>query len=323
MGQELIRRSCRKVLFTTCSLLVQELLKAKRELELPKLLKRLSRVEALIVDEMGYVQQSREEMEVLFTLLAERYERGQRAADEQPAVLEVGDDLQGRDDDGGGDRPAGASQRDLGVEPVQLSPGDRQAFASVEEGGRDGAAVTHEHPNGPELGCIRIVDPAIVPEPPTRPPSGRRGSWGRACSATLRKPSPNQGILIVAKGENRLSPNSSFFSIPEIMDDTNATSSAYTPGPWVFDQATLDVDHLNGTGITEIYLQYGEDHRDEPQTRANGFLIAAAPDLMRELTHLLNCCELNLDEIEESTVERIKQADAAIAKAEGCPIAQS
>jgi IstB-like ATP binding protein len=28
------------------------------------------------IDEMGYVQQSREEMEVLFTLLAERYERG-------------------------------------------------------------------------------------------------------------------------------------------------------------------------------------------------------------------------------------------------------
>src|SRR5271169_6180281 len=31
---------------------------------------------SLIIDEMGYVQQSREEMEVLFTLLAERYERG-------------------------------------------------------------------------------------------------------------------------------------------------------------------------------------------------------------------------------------------------------
>lgn len=76
LGQDLIRRSCRKVLFTTCSLLVQELLEAKRDLKLPKLLKRLSRVEALIVDEMGYVQQSREEMEVLFTLLAERYERG-------------------------------------------------------------------------------------------------------------------------------------------------------------------------------------------------------------------------------------------------------
>jgi len=30
----------------------------------------------LVIDDLGYVQQSREEMEVLFTLLAERYERG-------------------------------------------------------------------------------------------------------------------------------------------------------------------------------------------------------------------------------------------------------
>ncbi len=30
----------------------------------------------MILDDLGYVQQSREEMEVLFTLLAERYERG-------------------------------------------------------------------------------------------------------------------------------------------------------------------------------------------------------------------------------------------------------
>ena len=29
-----------------------------------------------MLDDLGYVQQSREEMEVLFTLLAERYERG-------------------------------------------------------------------------------------------------------------------------------------------------------------------------------------------------------------------------------------------------------
>lgn len=66
----------RKVLFTTCNILVQELLLAKRELKLPKMLKRLSGYAALMVDDLGYVQQSREEMEVLFTLLAERYERG-------------------------------------------------------------------------------------------------------------------------------------------------------------------------------------------------------------------------------------------------------
>ena len=30
----------------------------------------------MLIDDLGYVQQSREEMEVLFTLLAERYEMG-------------------------------------------------------------------------------------------------------------------------------------------------------------------------------------------------------------------------------------------------------
>ena len=75
IGQELIHRGHR-VLFTTCSLLVQELLMAKRELRLARLLKRLAKFRPLILDDIGYVQQDREEMEVLFTLLAERYERG-------------------------------------------------------------------------------------------------------------------------------------------------------------------------------------------------------------------------------------------------------
>jgi DNA replication protein DnaC len=72
---ELVRAG-RRMLFTKCSLLVQELLKAKRDLELKELLRELSRWEGLVIDDLGYVQQSREEMEVLFTLLAERYERG-------------------------------------------------------------------------------------------------------------------------------------------------------------------------------------------------------------------------------------------------------
>lgn len=75
LGEQLIQRG-RTVLFATCGLLVQELLAAKRDLRLERLLKRLGSFEALIVDDLGYVQQSRDEMEVLFTLLAERYERG-------------------------------------------------------------------------------------------------------------------------------------------------------------------------------------------------------------------------------------------------------
>jgi DNA replication protein DnaC len=69
LAQQLIQQG-HSMLFTTCSLLVQQLLIAKRDLRLPKLIKQFSRFEGLIIDDLGYVQQSREEMEVLFTLLA-------------------------------------------------------------------------------------------------------------------------------------------------------------------------------------------------------------------------------------------------------------
>lgn len=75
IGQELIRQG-RRIYFSPCSLLVQELLIAKRDLKLARALKRLLKFDAVIIDDIGYVQQSREEMEVLFTLLADRYERG-------------------------------------------------------------------------------------------------------------------------------------------------------------------------------------------------------------------------------------------------------
>ena len=64
------------MLFTSCEMLVQELLIAKRDLKLSRLIKRYSRYEGMIIDDLGYIRQSREEMEVVFTLLAERYERG-------------------------------------------------------------------------------------------------------------------------------------------------------------------------------------------------------------------------------------------------------
>jgi len=50
-------------------------LAAKRDLRLKAELKKLDRYEVVILDDIGYVQQNREEMEVLFTFLAERYER--------------------------------------------------------------------------------------------------------------------------------------------------------------------------------------------------------------------------------------------------------
>ena len=63
------------VLFTPTATLVQRLLAAKRDLRLPQELAKLDRFDCLILDDIGYVQHDRDEMEVLFTLLAERYER--------------------------------------------------------------------------------------------------------------------------------------------------------------------------------------------------------------------------------------------------------
>src|SRR5581483_6140528 len=70
VAQELVRAG-RRLLFTTCGLLVQDLLAAKREYALKGALRRLEQWEGVLLDDLGYVQQSREEMEVLFTFLAE------------------------------------------------------------------------------------------------------------------------------------------------------------------------------------------------------------------------------------------------------------
>ena len=76
LAQELVVVRERKMHFTKCALLMQDLLAAKRDLRLSKEIKRLGRYEGLIIDDLGYIQQSRDDMEVVFTLLAERYERG-------------------------------------------------------------------------------------------------------------------------------------------------------------------------------------------------------------------------------------------------------
>jgi DNA replication protein DnaC len=63
------------VLFAPTYKLVQDLLAAKRDLALPRALRKLDIYDLLILDDIGYVQQSPEEAEVLFTMMAERYER--------------------------------------------------------------------------------------------------------------------------------------------------------------------------------------------------------------------------------------------------------
>lgn len=74
LGHALVE-SGHSVYWTPAYQLVQELLAARRDLRLPQALRRYDVFDALILDDIGYIQQSPEEAEVLFTLLAERYER--------------------------------------------------------------------------------------------------------------------------------------------------------------------------------------------------------------------------------------------------------
>jgi DNA replication protein DnaC len=74
IGHELVRQGLR-VYFTPAYALVQRLLAAKRDLRLEREVELLDRYDVVILDDIGYVQQTRDEMDVLFTFLAERYER--------------------------------------------------------------------------------------------------------------------------------------------------------------------------------------------------------------------------------------------------------
>ncbi len=74
IGHELVRQG-HSVVFASVAELVERLLEAKRDLRLARELRRLDRIECLALDDIGYVQHDRAEMEVLFALLAQRYER--------------------------------------------------------------------------------------------------------------------------------------------------------------------------------------------------------------------------------------------------------
>lgn len=74
LGREWCLRG-RPAYFTTASALVQDLLAAKRDLKLNSVLAKLDKFEALIIDDISYIPQNRDETDVLFVLMAERYER--------------------------------------------------------------------------------------------------------------------------------------------------------------------------------------------------------------------------------------------------------
>ena len=65
-----------KTRFVTCYGLVNELIEARQERMLQRLLQRYSRYDLLILDELGYIPFSKEGSELLFQVLAERHEKG-------------------------------------------------------------------------------------------------------------------------------------------------------------------------------------------------------------------------------------------------------
>lgn len=78
LAAALLREWClrgRKVFFSTASSLVQDLLAAKRDLKLNTVLKKLDKFEAVVIDDISYIPQDRDETDVLFVFLAERYEQ--------------------------------------------------------------------------------------------------------------------------------------------------------------------------------------------------------------------------------------------------------
>ena len=75
IARELILNKGCKVRFIPAVHLVQQLLVARRDLKLESLLRKLDAFDLIVLDDIGYIQQSRDEMEVLFTFLSERYER--------------------------------------------------------------------------------------------------------------------------------------------------------------------------------------------------------------------------------------------------------
>jgi DNA replication protein DnaC len=74
IGDALVRAG-RSVLFTPAFQLVQDPLAVKRDLALPSALRKLDAYELIVLDDIGYIKQRPDVVEVLFTLLAERYER--------------------------------------------------------------------------------------------------------------------------------------------------------------------------------------------------------------------------------------------------------
>ena len=75
--------------FTTAAALVQELMEARNERRLLNLQRQMSRLNLLIIDEMGFVPLSRTGAELLLEVFSQRYERGSVMVITQPPLRRV------------------------------------------------------------------------------------------------------------------------------------------------------------------------------------------------------------------------------------------
>ena len=75
IGHGLVEQSVR-VRYVTTTALVQELQVARTQLQLENTLQKLDKYRVIILDDFGYVKKSEQETQVLFELIAHRYETG-------------------------------------------------------------------------------------------------------------------------------------------------------------------------------------------------------------------------------------------------------
>ena len=147
LGHRLVEAG-RSVLFAPAYRLVQDLLAAKRDLALPRQLRKLDNYDFLLLDDLGYLPQGAEESEVLFTLIAERYERRSMGITSNLVF----------------------SQWEHMGRPAPLGhPGIRRPQLPHRSGHGGG-----HRPSGPPLGHPGIRSPATAPEWPSSAVRNRR-----------------------------------------------------------------------------------------------------------------------------------------------------
>src|SRR5579864_4048136 len=95
---------------------------------------------------------------------------------------------------------------------------------------------------------------------------------------------------------------------------------SHTPGPWRFDlfndQPAIYAD-VQGEPYVVALMEGGHGRAPEDELDANTDLIAAAPDLLRPLRRALAVALALQHDGQPLTVKALRQAEAAIAKAEG------